>query len=42
MTNLGGFAQFLPNDFPLVVLVILDGLHQGGTLVARVSRSLLP
>ena len=31
-TNLGGLAHFLPDDLPLVVLVVFDGLHQSSAL----------
>jgi hypothetical protein len=32
-TNLGRLAQLLPNHFPLVAFVVLDGLHQSGALL---------
>jgi hypothetical protein len=33
ITNLGRLAQFLPDHFPLVAFVVLDGLHQSGALL---------
>ena len=40
-TNLSRLSHFLPNDLPLVVLVVFDGLQKRGALSRR-SAVLVP
>lgn len=38
-TYLGRLANFLPDHFPLVVLIVFDRLQQSGALLSSVSKS---
>lgn len=39
LTHLCRLAHLLPNDFPLVVLIVFDGLEKSGTLRERSANS---